>query len=212
MEETRTDQYLPIFENEQWTYILNSKDLCMIEHIADLAKAGISSLKIEGRAKSAFYVASITNAYRLAIDFFKRGESLPDWVKEEVLKVSHRDNCTGYFYGSPAETSNQNYGTSSYIRNYDVVAVIEKCEGGVIFAEQRNRFFPNDELEILSPVGNNKNPDNPEKPVKISFSEIFDENGEPVLSANKAKMKLQLPFGETFPAGSYIRKCIMNNV
>ena len=141
MEEKRTDQFFPIFEDEKGTYILNAKDLCMIDHIDKLAKAGVSSLKIEGRAKSAYYVAVVTNAYRMAVDEYNLNPEnfkLSDWIHDEVFKVSHRKYCTGFFFGHPNDC--QYYETGGYIRNYDVVAVVEKCENGIVYCTQRNSF------------------------------------------------------------------------
>ena len=106
MEEKRTDQFFPVFEDEKGTYILNAKDLCMIDHIDKLAEAGVSSLKIEGRAKSAYYVAVITNAYRMAVDEYYKNPNnfkLSDWIHDEVFKVSHRKYCTGFFFGHPKD-------------------------------------------------------------------------------------------------------------
>ena len=131
MEEKRPNEFFPVFEDEKGTYILNSKDMCMIEHIDKLAKAGVTSLKIEGRAKSAYYVAVVTNAYRMAVDHYYKAPDnfvLPDWIRDEVYKVSHRKYCNGFFFGVPEES--QYYENSGYIRNYDVVAVVESCENG----------------------------------------------------------------------------------
>jgi len=154
MEEKRPGEYFPIFEDEKGTYILNAKDLCMIEHIDKLADAGVTSLKIEGRAKSAYYVAVVTNAYRMAVDeYYKNPDNfiLPDWIRDEVYKVSHRKYSNGFFFGTPEQS--QYYENSGYIRNYDVVAVVEKCENGTVYCTQRNKFFAGDELEILVPGG-----------------------------------------------------------
>lgn len=197
MEEKREGQYFPIFEDEKGTYILNSKDLCMIDHIDKLAKAGVTSLKIEGRAKSAYYVSVVTNAYRMAVDWHREHneEPLPKWISDEVFKVSHRKYCTGFFFGHPKDC--QYYETGGYIRNYDVVAVVDRCENGIVYATQRNRFFHGDELEILSPR---------EKPVVITPEELFDENGETLETVNHAMMKFSFPCDKEFPTNSIIRK------
>lgn len=201
MEETREGEYFPVFEDEKGTYILNSKDMCMIDHIDKLAKAGISSFKIEGRAKSAYYVSVITNAYRMAVDIFKKDPDnyvLPDSVREEVFKVSHRDYCTGFFFGHPSECR-QYYEDSGYIRSYDVCAVVDRCENGMIYAEQRNKFTRGEELEILSPG---------KPPVKYSVSEIFDSGGQPADNTCHAAMKFSMPntTGMNFPKNSIIRR------
>lgn len=197
MEEKRPGEFFPVFEDEKGTYILNAKDMCMIDFIDKLAEVGITSLKIEGRAKSAYYVAVVTNAYRMAVDeYYKNPDSftLPQWIHDEVFKVSHRKYCTGFFFGTPQES--QYYENSGYIRNYDVVAVVEKCENGTVYCTQRNRFFSGDRLEILAPKC---------EPVTITPDKLFDENGEAIQSANHAMMKFSFKSDKTFPAGAVIR-------
>lgn len=201
MEEKREGQYFPVFEDEKGTYIMNSKDMCMIDHIDKLAKAGVTSLKIEGRAKSAYYVSVITNAYRQAVDIFRNDPDnykLPEYVRDEVFKVSHRDYCTGFFFGHPSECR-QYYNDSGYIRSWDVCAVIDKCENGRIYAEQRNKFKVGDELEILAPSS---------KPVKYAVTEIENAEGEQVENTCHAAMKFSMPntAGIDFPPRSIIRK------
>lgn len=197
MEEKREGQYFPVFEDEQGTYILNAKDLCMIDHIEKLAQAGVSSLKIEGRAKSAYYVSVVTNAYRMAVDWHKEhgSEPLPKWISDEVFKVSHRKYCTGFFFGHPKDC--QYYETGGYIRNYDVVAVVDRCENGVVYCTQRNRFFKGDELEILSPKS---------EPFVITPEVLHDENGGELETVNHAMMKFSFPCDREFPPNSIIRK------
>ena len=201
MEEKRDGQFFPVFEDEKGTYILNSKDMCMIDHLDKLAKAGVTSLKIEGRAKSAYYVSVITNAYRMAVDILKNDPenyALPDYVRDEVFKVSHRDYCTGFFFGHPSECR-QYYEDSGYIRSYDVCAVVDKCENGRIYAEQRNKFLLGDELEILAPS---------QRPVKYTVTEIQNSDGEFVENTCHAAMKFSMPntVGIDFPPRSIIRK------
>lgn len=201
MEEKRDGQFFPVFEDEKGTYILNSKDMCMIDHLDKLAKAGVTSLKIEGRAKSAYYVSVITNAYRMAVDILKNDPenyALPDYVRDEVFKVSHRDYCTGFFFGHPSECR-QYYEDSGYIRSYDVCAVVDKCENGRIYAEQRNKFLLGDELEILAPS---------QKPVKYTVTELRNADGEFVENTCHAAMKFSMPntVGIDFPPRSIIRK------
>ena len=197
MEEKRTDEFYPVVEDEQGTYILNSKDLCMIDFIDKVAEAGVMSLKIEGRAKSAYYTSVVTNAYRMAVDIYRKDPEhfeLPQWVKDEVFKVSHRKYCTGFFFGHPKES--QYYETSGYIREYDVVAIVDECKDGKIYATQRNRFFKGDTVEILAPQ---------QPPVTVTLDTILDENGTEIETANKATMKLILPCEYTFPKNSIIR-------
>ena len=198
VEEKRPNEFFPVFEDEKGTYILNSKDMCMIEHIDKLAEAGVTSLKIEGRAKSAYYVTVVTNAYRMAVDHYYKDPYnfvLPDWIRDEVYKVSHRKYCNGFFFGTPQES--QYYENSGYIRNYDVVAVVESCEDGTVYCTQRNRFFAGDTVELLAPS---------QKPVEMTLSQLFDENGEEIETANHAMMKFSFRSDLTFPKGTVIRK------
>lgn len=155
MEEKRPGEYFPILEDEYGTYILNSKDMCMIEHIPDLVQAGVRFFKIEGRMKSAHYAAAVTYAYRAAIDRYledPESYSVPQSVLEEVKKVSHRPFTTGFYYGEP-DVAKQNYESSSYIRDYDFVGMVEKyCEDeGVAVVGVRNRVRKGDEVEFLRP-------------------------------------------------------------
>lgn len=200
VEEKRPNEFYPIFEDEKGTYILNAKDMCMIEHIDKLAETGVTSLKIEGRAKSAYYVSVVTNAYRMAVDEYYRNPydfKLSDWIRDEVYKVSHRQYCNGFFFGTPENS--QYYENSGYIRNYDIVAVVEKCENGIVYCTQRNRFFAGDEVEILSPA---------EKPVVMILDNLFDENNEKIVTANHAMMKFSFICDTVFPSGAIIRKAV----
>lgn len=197
MEEKRTDEFYPIYEDEKGTYILNAKDLCMIDHIDELAKAGVMSYKIEGRAKSSYYVSIVTNAYRMAMDIYKKDPDnfkLPDWVRDEVFKVSHRKYCTGFFYGHPKDS--QYYENSGYIREYDVVAIVDECKDGKIYATQRNRFCKGDTVEIISPG---------EKFDTMVIDELYNEEGELIENANHAMMKLVIPCEKSYPTNAIIR-------
>lgn len=197
MEEKRTDEFYPIFEDEKGTYILNAKDLCMIDHLNKLAQAGVTSLKIEGRAKSSYYVSIVTNAYRMAVDILKKNPDeykLPDWIRDEVFKVSHRKYCTGFFFGHPKDC--QYYENSGYIRNYDVAAIVEECKDGVLYATQRNKFNKGEEIEILAPG---------EHYDIMTVNTMFNENGEEIESANHAMMKLSFPCEKSYPKNSIIR-------
>lgn len=197
MEEKRTDEFYPIYEDEKGTYILNAKDLCMIDHIDELAKAGVISYKIEGRAKSSYYVSIVTNAYRMAMDIYKKDPDnfkLPDWVRDEVFKVSHRKYCTGFFYGHPKDS--QYYENSGYIREYDVVAIVDECKDGKIYATQRNRFCKGDTVEIISPG---------EKFDTMVIDELYNEEGELIENANHAMMKLVIPCEKSYPTNAIIR-------
>lgn len=197
MEEKRTDEFYPIFEDEKGTYILNAKDLCMIDHLDKIAKAGVTSLKIEGRAKSSYYVSIVTNAYRMAVDILKKDPDnykLPDWIREEVFKVSHRKYCTGFFFGHPKDC--QYYENSGYIREYDVAAVVDECKDGMLYATQRNKFNAGDEVEIISPQ---KMYDT------CKVEKLYNEDGEQIESANHAMMKFSMPCDKVYPKNSIIR-------
>lgn len=200
MEEKRPGEFFPVYEDEKGTYILNSKDMCMIEHLDKLADAGVTSLKIEGRAKSAYYAAVVTNAYRMAVDEYYKDPAnynLSGWIKDEVYKVSHRKYCNGFFFGVPDES--QYYENSGYIRNYDVVAVVEECRNGTVYCTQRNKFFAGDTVEILPPSS---------KPVELVLDKIFDENNQEIETANHAMMKFSFKSDMVFPQGTFIRKAV----
>lgn len=197
MEEKRTDEFFPVFEDEQGSYILNSKDMCMIDHLDEVAKAGVTSFKIEGRAKSSYYVSIVTNAYRMAMDIFKADPDnykIPDRLRDEVFKVSHRKYCTGFFYGHPKDT--QFYENGGYIREYDVVAVVDECKDGKLYITQRNRFCKGDEVEIVPP---GKEYDT------MVINELYNYDGDVVENANHAMEKLIIPCAKEYPANTVIR-------
>ncbi len=194
-EEKRIGQDYEIYEDNRGTYILNAKDLCMIEHIKELLDAGVTSLKIEGRAKSSYYVATVTNAYRCALNAVYKGEEPPKWVLDEVYKVSHRRYCTGFFFEH--DDAEQYYEDSGYFREYDFAGVIDGYENGTIRMTQRNYFTLDDELEILSPDC---------EPVRFTPAEMFNANGESVRIANHATEKLTIPYEREFPKNSILRK------
>lgn len=197
VEEKRPGEYFPILEDETGAYIMNAKDLCMIEHIPDLIDAGIDSFKIEGRAKTAYYAAVITNAYRHAIEDACAGRPLDPVWRAEVDKVSHRNYGTGFFYGRPEQ--GQYYDHSQYLRDWSVVAYVTSCEeDGSATVTQRNRFWSGDELELLQPG---------EKPVLFRVGKMFNEDGAEISLAPHPEMivKLQLPC----PAAEHaiLRRC-----
>ncbi len=183
MEEKRPGIHFPVFEGDGGTYILNSKDMCMIEHIPEMVKAGITSFKIEGRAKSAYYVAVVTNAYRKAIDAYwenPKDDYVPEqWLIDEMKKISYRDYCTGFFYGDVSQDANISY-KGGYNREWDVTAIVEKWENGVAYCSQRNRFFESDELEAMV-VG--------KKPFTVVAKNLRNESGEPIEATNHPMMK-----------------------
>lgn len=194
-EEKRIGQDYEIYEDNRGTYILNAKDLCMIEHIKELLDAGVTSLKIEGRAKSSYYVATVTNAYRNALDAVYKGEEPPKWVLDEVYKVSHRRYCTGFFFEH--DDAEQYYEDSGYFREYDFAGVIDGYENGTLYLTQRNYFTLDDELEILSPNC---------EPVHFKPTEMFNDKGESVRIANHATEKLTIPYERGFMKNSILRK------
>ncbi len=200
MQKDRPGNFFPIDNNNNGTYILNSKDMCMIEHIPDLVKTGIDSFKIEGRAKSAYYTAVITNAYRAAIDGYLKNPDdgyMPEqWIIDEVKKVSYREYCTGFYYDSPGVDANISY-EGGYRREWDVMAVVEKCENGYIYVEQRNKFSLGDELEALE-FG--------VKPVRFTVTEILDAEGNSVESAPHATMKARIKSNLILKPGTLLRK------
>lgn len=194
VEEKRPGQYFPIEENEKGTYILNSKDMCMISHLPELLKAGVTSFKIEGRAKSAYYVALMTNAYRQALDAAMEGRLPEPWVLEEVNKISHREYSTGFFFG---EEPGQNLNSGGYVRDYEVVAAVTDWRGDVLFASQRNRFFEGDTLEVLQPG---------KAPFELKVSNLCNETGEEISSAPHATMMLSMQCKNPVAAGALLRK------
>ena len=185
-------------EGENGSYILNAKDLCMIEHIDKLIQAGVSSLKIEGRAKSSYYVAVITNAYRMALREYAADPQhyqLPDWLWQEVRKVSHRDYCTGFFFGPPEQ--GQCYQNAGYIRSWDIVAVADSWQDGMLYCTEKNPFAVGDTLELLEPG---------RQPVSLTVEALLDEHNQPITRACHAQMKLMLPYAQPVAAGSMLRK------
>lgn len=193
MEETRPGEYFEISE-DHGTFIMNSKDMRMIEHIPELIEAGVSSLKIEGRMKSAYYTAVVTNAYRHAIDQAVRSETLDElWVKETEM-VSHRPYCTGFYFGDPG----QHYGSSSYSQEADIVALVESSTGSEKpLLSQRNKFSEGDALELLMPGG---------KPIAFTASNMRDENGEAITDTPHAKMNFTMDLPCAAPVYSIIRR------
>ncbi|MDD7429411.1 MAG: U32 family peptidase [Oscillospiraceae bacterium] len=199
MEEKRDGMYFPIFEDEKGTYILNSKDMCMLDHIDDVVKAGVMSLKIEGRAKSAYYVSVVTNAYRMAADILKKDPdnfTLPEWLRNEVFKISHRSYCTGFFYGRPEES--QYYADSGYIREYDAAAMVEETRDSRIYCVQKNKFSLGDEVEIMAPGREFDT---------VTVTDLRDEEGAPIENTCHAAMRFSMPApeGKEYPRNSIIR-------
>lgn len=179
-EQNREGQYFPIEENENGTYLYNSRDLCMIEHIPELVDAGVDSFKIEGRAKSEYYTAIVTYAYRNAIDEYLKNPTddfkPSQWILDEMEKMSHREYTTGFNFG-PIENG-QVTDTGGYIRNWDVCALFKDYSNGRLIVSQRNRFFEGDELEVVEPG---------KKPYKLVVEDLYNlDDDEKVDVANKA--------------------------
>lgn len=198
MEEKRPGQYFPIFEDAHGSYIMNAKDLCMIEYIDQLANAGIYSFKIEGRGKSAYYAATITNAYRKAMDLFLEAPqhfTLPSWLLEETKKVSHRKYSTGFYFAN--EPPEQNYESSGYVRTWDMVANVTGWQDGMLLCIERNRFAVGDQLEIMRPDGAS---------LELQVESILDADGIPVEIACHPMREYRIPCKTKIKSGSILRK------
>lgn len=189
-EETRPGQYMPVYENERGTYIFNSKDLCMIEHIPDLLEAGIDSLKVEGRMKTALYVATVARTYRRALDDYQKDPALyaahMDWYKEEIGKCTCREFTTGFYYGKPDETA-QIYDNSTYWKNYTYLGSVGgQDRQGRYGLEQRNKFSVGEMVEVMKPSGEN---------IEAEVRQIVDEEGRAMDSAPHAKQQIYVDLG-----------------
>lgn len=208
VESTRPGEYFPVEEDERGTYFFNSKDLCLIEYIPELINSGITSLKIEGRIKTAYYVATVVRAYRKAIDsFYDDGENWifkQDWLNE-LKKVSYRDFTTGFFQ-EKANYEAQNYGTSSYIRNYDFIGLVKDYnkEKNLTLVEQRNRFEVGEEIEIIGPDI---------EQVNIKILRLFDESMNSIEVSNIPKSLYWIEFDKEIEfQKEYILRRVANKV
>ena len=182
VEETRPGEYMPVYENERGTYIFNSKDLCMIEHIPELIDAGIDSFKIEGRMKTALYVATVARTYRRAIDDYKTDPKLYEanleWYKEEIGKCTYREFTTGFYFGKPDENA-QIYDSNTYVKNYTYLGTVEETDGdGRCRIEQKNKFSVGETIEVMKPDGRN---------LAAVVKGIYDEEGNARESAPDPK-------------------------
>ena len=187
VEETRPGEYMPVYENERGTFIFNSKDLCMIEYIPQLLDAGIDSLKIEGRMKTALYVATVARTYRKALDDYAKSEETyknnMEWYREEISKCTYRQFTTGFYFGKPDENT-QIYDNNTYINEYiylGIVSLVDK--NGLAQIEQRNKFCKGDKIEIMKPNGSN---------VSTLVEAIYDDEGNEVENAPHPKQTLYL--------------------
>ena len=190
VEETRPGEYMPVYENERGTYIFNSKDLCMIEHIPELIDAGIDSFKIEGRMKTALYVATVARTYRKAIDDFKKDPELyrqnMEWYKEEIGKCTYREFTTGFYFGKPGADA-QIYDNNTYVKNFTYLGTVEKVdERGFAKIEQKNKFSVGEMIEIMKPDGRN---------LQVEVKGIYDAEGQAQESAPHPKQELYIDLG-----------------
>lgn len=197
IEEKRPGQYFDITETDKGTYILNANDLCMAEYLDKMRDAGIDSLKIEGRAKSHYYVAVTTNAYRGALDSLKNsnGEwTCPTWVMEELNKISHRNYSQGFFFGRPENA--QTYANAGYVRDYSVAAIVDNYKDGLIVATLKNKFLKGQEFDCLEPKS---------KPFTVKADIVYDENNNEIDSAPHPMMTVKIPFPHPVKKGSLLR-------
>jgi putative protease len=196
MEEKRPGEYFPVFEDEKGTYILNSRDMCMIDHLKELQDAGVDCIKVEGRAKSAYYAAIVTGAYRHCIDDVAAGkEPDPIW-RNEVEHISHRIYSTGFYFGEPGQYTEN----SRYIRQWQVCAIVESCdEHGNALCSLRNKFSQGDELEIVGPDL---------RPFSITAGEMTDIDGNSITEPRTPQMQFRIPLGMQVPAYSIIRRSV----
>ena len=190
VEESRPGEYMPVYENERGTYIFNSKDLCMIEHIPEMLNAGIDSFKIEGRMKTALYVATVARTYRLAIDEFIQDDNLYKkripFYKSEISKCTYRQYTTGFFFGKPDENT-QIYDTNTYIKEYTYLGIVgEQNAQGLYHIEQRNKFSVGETIEVMRPNGDN---------ILVTVKRITDERGVDMESAPHPKQQLYIDLG-----------------
>ena len=201
MEESRPGEYLPVYENERGTYIFNSKDLCMIEHIPELLESGIDSFKIEGRMKTALYVATVARTYRKAIDDCLQSRELYEknlpWYKEQIAACTYREFTTGFFYGKPDESS-QIYDNNTYQKGYTYLGIVGDVDAeNYIHLEQRNKFSVGEMIEIMKPDGEN---------LAVRVEAILNEEGEAMESAPHPQQKLRVRLSGKADACDILRR------
>ena len=196
MEEKRPGEYFPLFEDGQGTYILNSRDMCMIDHLDDLMDVGLSSLKIEGRAKSAYYAAIVTGAYRHCLDAAAAGEPIDPIWRDEVEHVSHRPYATGFYYGPPG----QYYANSRYIREWQVVALVTECdEEGNATLSLRNKFRTGDTVELVGPDL---------RPFSMTVPEMTDQEGQLLNEPRTPQMIFHMKLPKVVPPFTLVRHAV----
>ena len=196
MEEKRPGEYFPVFEDEKGTYIMNSRDMCMIDHLDDLMDAGVDCLKIEGRAKSGYYAAIVTGAYRHALDDVAAGRPVDPVWRDEVEHVSHRPYATGFFYGEPGQyTAN-----GRYIRDWQICAVVEDCdEDGLATLSLRNKFSAGDTVEVVGPDC---------KPFSMTVPMMEDLEGNALSEPRTPQSLFKMRFPQKVPAMSFVRHAV----
>ena len=201
VEETRPGEYMPVYENERGTYIFNSKDLCMIEHVPEMIDAGIDSFKIEGRMKTALYVATVARTYRKAIDDYlenpEKYKANMEWYKEEIGKCTYREFTTGFYFGKPTSET-QIYDSNTYVKNYIYLGTAEERDArGFAKIEQKNKFSVGETIEIMKPDGQN---------VAVTVKGIYDEEGNSMESAPHAQQKLFIDLGTEIQVYDLLRR------
>lgn len=201
-EETRPGEYLPVYENERGTFLFNSKDLCMIEYIPELVEAGIDSLKIEGRMKTALYVATVARTYRKAIDDFLASEQTyranMEWYKTEIGKCTYRQFSTGFYFGKPT-SENQIYDNSTYVNEYVYLGTVDELREGLAHFEQRNKFSTGEEIEIMKPNGSN---------ITVKVEAMYNEEGEAVDSCPHSKQGLWIKLSQEPEQYDLLRRAV----
>ena len=194
MEEKRPGEYFPVYEENGETYILNSRDMCMIDHVGELMEAGLDSIKLEGRAKSAYYAAIVTGAYRHAIDAAAAGLPLDPVWRDEVEHISHRHYSTGFYYGQPGQFTQD----ARYIRDWQIVAKVLSCDSeGNALLTLNNKFARGDLLELVGPDV---------RPVSFSVEDLRDEEGQPLDEVRRPQMRFRLKLPRSVPPLSLLRR------
>ena len=196
MEEKRPGEYFPVFEDEKGTYIMNSRDMCMIDHLDDLQNAGVDCIKLEGRAKSPYYAAIVTGAYRHCIDAVSQGLPLDPVWRDEVEHISHRIYSTGFYYGQPGQYTEN----SRYIRQWQIVALVESCdETGLAKCSLRNKFRKGDPLECVGPDT---------RPFALAAGEMSTPEGEALEEPRTPQMEFFMQLPKKVPAMSILRRSV----
>ena len=201
MEESRPGEYFPVYENERGTFLFNSKDLCMIEHIPELMESGIDSFKIEGRMKTALYVATVARTYRRAIDDYKQSPELyrehMAWYQEQISNCTYRQFTTGFFFGKPSDEA-QIYDNNTYVKEYTYLGIVgEQNEEGLYRVEQRNKFSVGESIEVMKPDGAN---------ITVTVQRIVDEEGNDMESAPHPKQVLYIDLGQPLAMYDILRR------